>query len=72
MLWKLAERVLGHGAEAEWIPVAISLLVGGAVFITLAGDSQVRPKSLSQWVVAVVVGVINSLYLATSALGLLK
>jgi len=71
MLWKVAQRVFGQPAGADWVAVLISLVIGAIIFMVVIGDSQVRPKSLSQWIVAVVVGLVNSLYLATSVLGLL-
>lgn len=71
IIWGLIQKLVGAPAHAPWVPVVIALVLGGIIFITSVNAPDVRPKSTGAWAVAVGIGILNSLLLAASALGVL-
>lgn len=69
-LWTLA-RVFGPWGRSYWTALALSLLIGTVIFLINVSDPSTKPKNGKDWTVAVFVGVINSLFICSSALGLL-
>ena len=61
-------RLLWPSLGREIAVVVWSLFVGGLILINIDFPAT-RPKGLIRWVVAVAVGLINSIFLAASVLG---
>jgi hypothetical protein len=71
LVWLLAKALFPTCGASPWVPLIVSLLVGAVVFVATTSEPNVRPHSQKEWLVAVVVAILNSLYLAASALGVL-
>ena len=71
-LWLLAQRLFQDWGKSPWVAVVIALVLGVVILIASTGDSEVRPKSRRDWTIAILVGLLNALYLAASAMGLVK
>ncbi|SRR5712691_1526096 len=72
MLWFLCQKLWPAWGQSAWAVVVLAFLVGGAIFLYSVTDQNSRPVDTRAWVLALVVGFINCLLLACSALGILK
>jgi len=72
MLWLLCQRLWPTHGQGAWVVIVLAFLVGGAIFACSATDGNSRPRDARGWLLAVVVGFINCLLLACSALGIAK
>lgn len=72
VIWVLAKKLVPSIGPSPWVPFIASLIVGAAIFVFTVSDSKAAPKTRWQWVGAIAIAVFNSLYLAASALGLLR
>jgi|ERR1700677_1165135 hypothetical protein len=69
MIWKLMQHFWNIGDVAV---LYISLLVGGFIFLIVVSGDSGRPQRMIDWIVSIVIALLNSLLLAASALGLVK
>ena len=67
-IWKLCQHYWNVGDI--WV-LYISLAVGGLIFLIVISEKSARPTGIG-WIVSVVLAFVNSLFLAASALGLVK
>ena len=71
IVWRLAAKLSPNHGKSSWVPVITALIIGGVIFMGGLSDEDTKPKSTRPWIVSVVVGILNSLFLAAAALGLL-
>src|SRR5215831_4432936 len=71
VIWLLAKRLVPSIGSSPWVPF-IASFVGAVIFVFTVSDAKAAPETRRQWVVAIAIAVFNSLYLAASALGLLR
>lgn len=71
-VWLLVRRLSENWGKSPWVPLAIALVLGAVILMGSTRDPDVRPRSPRDWVVAIVVGLLNALYLAASAMGLVR
>lgn len=72
LLGILAKTLFPTWATSHWVPIVISLFVGSIILVATTLEPSLRPRSWQGWFLAIAVGLINSLYLAAAALGLLN
>ena len=70
IVWKLWQHFtpLVHDIVVLWI----SLAVGAVIFLIVISDPAARPRTSVAWIVSFALAVLNSLFLAASALGLVN
>lgn len=69
LAWALCRQLFPWGSSTV-VPAVIALLIGAVIFLVTVSEADARPKTLASWVVAVVVGLFNSLVLLAAALGI--
>jgi hypothetical protein len=69
IVWKLLQHFWGVG---DVVVLYISLIVGGVIFLIVISDDTGRPRRIADWIVSILIALLNSLLLAASALGLVK
>jgi hypothetical protein len=69
ILWKVMQRFWGVGDVAV---LYISLAVGALIFLIVVSDENGRPHGIANWIVSIAIGLLNSVLLGASALGLAK
>jgi len=72
VVWLLIQQLFGNWGKSPWVPVGVALVLGFVIFAASVSDANVRPKSGAAWFVSIFVGGLNSLYLAASAIGILR
>jgi hypothetical protein len=73
MVWELTKKLVPAVGASAWVPVLTSFVVGLVIFLTSITNPKIRPpKTGAQWVVAIIVALINSLFLAAAALGVVR
>jgi hypothetical protein len=58
--------------SSVWVPTISSVFVGSVILVASTSEPNLKPRTWQGWFLAVCVALINSLYLAVSALGLLN
>jgi hypothetical protein len=53
-----------------WITIIIALVIGIFIFVFTTLEESARPKDKRQWFIAIVIGTVNTIYLAGAALGI--
>jgi hypothetical protein len=69
-VWALAQHLTSWG-QATWVPLVLSLVVGGVIFLINTSVPSAAPKSTSDWLIAISVAMLNSLFLCSASLGIL-
>jgi hypothetical protein len=72
VLWKLASAFWPIAGKSPWVPLIIAIVIGTIIFAISLSDNATKPQTGRQWFVAIGLGTVNSLFLAASALGLLR
>src|SRR5262249_8453429 len=72
LIWKFAAAIWPAAATYKWIPLLAALLIGAVIFVGSTNEPSTRPQSGGQWFVAIAVAIINCMFLAAAALGLLE
>jgi hypothetical protein len=72
VVWALSKRLFPAWGASEVVPLAASFLVGLVVFLITVSDKKAAPKSGTGWLIAVTIALINCLFLASAALGILR
>jgi hypothetical protein len=72
VVWKLAGIFRPGWEKNPWVPLLTALLIGGAIFAASVSNKDTRPTNAGQWTITLAVAVLNSLFLAASALGVLE
>jgi len=67
--WKAAQVLLPEIGKSPWVGLAISLLVGGLIYLISSQDPRVVKTTRDKWV-QVGIGIINCIYLFLAALGI--
>jgi hypothetical protein len=65
----VGERV-SIGISYDTTVVGLSLLVGLVIFLISIGDESVKPHGTREWLVSILIGFFNSLFIAGSVLGI--
>lgn len=68
----LAKTLFPDRGGSAWVTVACSLFIGTIIFVATTSDPSVKPQTGRGWFLGTGVALINSLFLAASALGLLN
>lgn len=71
LIWKFTAALWPAAATYKWIPLLAALLIGAVIFLGSISEPTARPQSGIQWFVTIAVAIINSLFLAAAALGIL-
>jgi hypothetical protein len=54
------------------IPAIVAFLIGVIIFYINVSDKSARPKDTRSWIISIIVGLINSIYLVAVAIGVFK
>lgn len=69
LAWTLLRQLFPWGSSTA-VPAVAALVIGGIIFLVTVAEGDARPKTLSGWIVAVVVALCNSMVLLAAALGI--
>lgn len=69
--WQVAKKVWPMWGDDFMVPLVVAGAVGLLIFFVNATNDETRPRSVSEWIVASFLMVINSVFLAAAALGIL-
>ena len=72
LLGLFARKISPSLGGSIWVPVISAFFVGTVIFVTTIGEPSLKPRSWQDWFVSVAVGLVNCVYLAAAALGLLS
>src|SRR5258708_2622180 len=72
MVWLLCQKLFPAWGQSLWVVILSAFLVGGAIFLFSVSVEDLKPRNTRAWILATVVGFINCLLLACSALGILN
>lgn len=69
LAWALMRQLFTWGSSTM-VPAVTALLIGAAIFLVSVSDPDARPKAPAGWLVAVLVGLANTMMLLAAALGI--
>jgi hypothetical protein len=70
LIWEILKRLDVPHAGGNMCVLVIALIVGGVLFLITIDDANSRPKGGIQWLIALFIGLVNSLFLFAAVIGL--
>jgi hypothetical protein len=70
VVWQIAKLLFGMRAQSPWIPFAVSVVVGAAIYLLSIGDEKVKVSQRDK-IVGIFIAFLNSMVLFAASVGIL-